>query len=587
MSRSLSLSATLILCLTLFPALSTAAPPSLPDVISSEADLVLLIEDLPALRRSLPDLPLVRAWDDPAINRLLVQLIGEDELPDISQWLSPAGDEAATDPHSMLLAQLSGQFAVAMDLKAMDEADDGEEGSGHHLPDGVVFLAQVEGNAEMVRNILGDLAGDDQAGGMTLPEGAWMVENDVLILSGSAQATLAMARGLTGADGIDSLSSTAGFQAMRAAGANPDIEILLDVTAVVDGLKADIAADEADMADNQLGILPEDLYRGLGLEVFQSAWLSIRPAIDVTSVTSGLSFRENRGLIRLAAFKPLDSDQRLPLPANAVDASNYAFDVATAWQALQDILNDVSPILGAAADAQLAQLSAQAGIDLAGHLSGAFTGHFATASFLPPDTSANVLMSPEVLQDLMSEIVVATLNEEHGLDEVMSAIAPFLGAAGLAPATLDLSGRTLNTYQTVDEEGQPLPAGEGESIMGWIIQGQHLVAGKGHPEAFSAVLKTLASGSGGLWKERRVQSALEQHSEGAAALQFQDSGQIFSEMLTMLAGAAEMNEAESAEALRDPELAAAFTRLMDITTSAIYRNSNTLVMENRIIHGTP
>ena len=87
MSRHAPRTAFLVLFALFLPLLAVSAPPTLEDVIPADAGIVILVDDLPGLREELPDLPLMRAWEDPAIQAAILHFSGLEELPDLPEWL--------------------------------------------------------------------------------------------------------------------------------------------------------------------------------------------------------------------------------------------------------------------------------------------------------------------------------------------------------------------------------------------------------------------------------------------------------------------------------------------------------------------
>ncbi len=70
----MTLNRTAAACLTLatfLPAAVVAATPRFEDVLEETMELVLIIEDVPTSSASWSELPIVRAWNDPEIQRII------------------------------------------------------------------------------------------------------------------------------------------------------------------------------------------------------------------------------------------------------------------------------------------------------------------------------------------------------------------------------------------------------------------------------------------------------------------------------------------------------------------------------------
>ncbi|MCZ6650165.1 MAG: hypothetical protein O7D35_05795, partial [Acidobacteria bacterium] len=372
MSRRAPRTAFLALFTLFMPLLALSAPPALEDVIPADASIVVLVDDLPGLREELPSSPLMRAWEDPAIRAAILQFSGLEELPDLPVWLlgEEESDAGSDDPHVQLLNSLTGQVAIMFDLEVMDSMQSEDD----HLPSGFSLLAQIEGHEKAVADLLssggGDEAAAESATTVSLPAGTWKIARGVLAISGAPDGAEALVAALEGASETAPLSTGAGFQTMRRHAANSDLEVLVNLAPVMDLAQKALDSEEGALPDNPLGIAPQDLLRGLGLDVFRSMWFSLRLSPEVTESTGGITFAEERGLIRLAAFQPLPAGRHLPLPAEAIDASTFMFDFSAAWKAALEITTDISPVIGAAMEAQIVQMSAQLGIDLGKEIPG-------------------------------------------------------------------------------------------------------------------------------------------------------------------------------------------------------------------------
>jgi len=590
----------------LLPGLAAAAAPALEDMIPADADMVLLVDDVPGLLRDWPNLPLARAWSDPAVQDLLQGFAGDGEVPELPVWLqNPGDDEAAeTDPHARLVRSLTGQIAIIIDMESFSETGgDGED--SHRMPTGVVILAQVDGNEDTITALLtvpeavegaeGE-AGADDAGEdvlpFALPEGTWTVANGVLVVSASPEETAAQVALLAGETEVLPLSSGDGFQAMRRHSAAGGIEMLVNLEVLVAKLTAELASGEAAFADNPMGVTPQAMLDGLGLDVFRAGWLSLRPAPEATDMTYGLTFSEERGVVRMLAFEPLPGDRRLPLPDSAVDATAFAYDLPGAWQAMTEILTQVSPAMGAAMEAQIAQMSAQMGIDLVKEIPGAFAGEFATATFMDEAAAGQGITLAEY-EDHLSQVWVATLREGHRMGEALQALTPMMGAAGITQTTRTVEGKVLNVISVPDvyvEDGVVVEDEEGDGpVFAWSVGEKYLVAVKGSIDDLIMVMNGLEKGGRGIWGDADVKALMQTLPAGAAAVQYQDSSRMLSGMMSSLlmgAGAGAAGD-DNLTADQNQQLSDLIGRLITESIAAMYRSTGELVGQGRVLHGQP
>jgi len=606
-SRHAPRTAFLALFTIFLPFLAIPAPPALEDVIPADTVMVILVDNLPGLRAELNDLPLMRAWEDPAIQAAILHFSGLEELPDLPEWLlaDEESDTGSDDPHVQLLKSLTGQVAIMLDLDALMAASSGDSpAEDHQLPTGISLLAQIEGHEQEVAALLSTAGGEDvedDAAAMILPEGTWKIARGVLAISGTPEGADALAAALDGVTKAAPLSGGAGFQTMRRHAANSDIELLVNLEPLMGMAQEALnSGTEYAFSDNPLGVTAQDVLRGLGLDVFRSLWFSLRLSPEATETTAGITFSEERGLIRLAAFQALPAGRRLPLPKGAVDATTYGFDFSASWKAMKEITTDISPVMGAAMEAQIAQMSAQLGIDLGKEIPGAFAGQFASASFLHPLPPGVKILTPEDFTQMLSQVWVAELNPENRLEEAIAALTPILAAMGMTISTRTVDGHVLqiltpaavdDTASAVEEAASTTSSRDDQATVtaAWIIRDGYLVGGNGHLEDLVAVLTGLDDDGPGIWGVKKVRKSLGSLPEDAFAIQYQDTGLLMKSMVGQLLKALPADEDGGSGMGPDEaeQLAEAMARLLPVSVSAAYRSPGELVFKVRLLHGTP
>jgi hypothetical protein len=591
--------------LLLLPGLTAAGAPALEDLLPADADMVLLVDDVPGLLQDWPNLPLARAWNDPAVQDMLQKYAGEGELPELPVWLQNPGEapEAETDPHARLVRALTGQLAIVVDMDRFSTSEDHD--SGHQLPQGIVILAQVDGNEDTIVELLTppEEAVDVESNDTTpqlfqLPEGSWQIQNGILVVTSTRDETAAQLALLSGATEALTLSASDGFQAMRRHSTAGGFEMLFNLEVLAARLMAEMASGEEPMADNPLGVTPQALFDGLALDVFRAGWLTVHPAPDATEMTYGMTYSEERGLVRLLAFQPLPGDRRLPLPDDAADATAFAYDLPAAWEAATEIATQISPALGVAMEAQIAQMSAQVGIDLVKEIPGAFAGEFATATFMDETAMAVPVSSPEDYPEMMSQVWVATLRQGHRMGEALDALMPMLAATGVTPTTRTVGGKVLNVIaisgmDSFDEDPVQEESSEDDApVFAWSVGDEYLVAVQGDTADLIRVMNGLEQDGPGIWGTSKVKSVVNSLPEGAAVIQYQDSSRLLGGLIsTMLMGAgmgaAGDDEAGAVSAEQQQQLADAVGRLITQSAAAMYKSSGELVGRGRVLHGTP
>jgi hypothetical protein len=332
---------------------------------------------------------------------------------------------------------------------------------------------------------------------------------------------------------------------------------------------------------NELGLTPEMIFRGLGLDALEASAVSINLGMESTRMDWGLLASENRGIMKAASF--LMPDERLPsfLPATAVQASATYFDFQAFWAAVKEILQGINPMLAMMAEAQIQQLSAQLGVDLEKTLVGNLGSPAASAAFMgtPADTDR-----PATVED-MAEISVVAVNNAEEMNAALEAFLGVFNPEGGLFETQELAGTTVHTLK------EPIPTGidEATTTLSYAFKNDQLLFCQGNIEALEKMLVNLDKPGPDIWSRPDVRAAVAQLPAGASMVQFQDSAKVLATALEMLMPYLAAHGQEQGEApLVDPEARPdeeLLRRYFGAAVTGLYKTGADLSMTWRLRHG--
>ncbi len=586
---------------------AAASSRRLEQVLPADTTMMLLVEDLPGLRAAWPGLPWVRAWNEPDIQAFFAPL--RDAAGD-GDWLGLL--EGTGGRAEELMALVTGQVAVVLpDARTLLDA--AGEGSGHPT---VAVLAHVGDRGAELTALLsrpdssagGDggegAAPEDEAAAPALVEATfrdvtlhlrressaegpverqgWAVVGDVAVMAEPRSLLESMVGALL--DGNGGLDRQPAFGRVAARVGRPSGLLYLNMEPLVTVLMEKARESQAAGEPNPLGISPEAVLRALGLDALDAAYVSMELGADVTRADAGLLAHEDRGIIKLLAFQPPASSLPGFLPADAVRAGASYFSLPRMWAALKEMIAQVNPMLLGMLDSQLAQLSAQLGVDLEKSIVEGLGDATYSAAFLPRRADGQ----PASLLE-MQEISIVELRDRAGLEKSVDALLR-LFSEGDAPSytVSEASGVEVRTLSW----GIPAGLDGEEKHLAYAFTDKHLYLAQGGEEPIRRILAAQAAAGPGVWSRPQVKAALGQVPAGASLLQYEDSGLLLAGFLSTLAtlqgqqGALGGGEERfvDPEALPDPEVVRRYFRS---AVSALHKSADGVFMTWRLFHTSP
>jgi hypothetical protein len=540
------------------PSLAAAAEPALDRLVPGDAALVVALEDLPGLRQRFATSPFGRAWADEDVRRFLAPLYSN---PGYLELVEQVKTETGHSPEELL------GFATG-DLLFTVPASSLVVGGGS--PDGAAFLAlEVGENEAKLREIVARQearrkeepgyaettegyngvtlhlakpdAEDADAKGLVwaLHEGRWFLASRRELVTGALDALAA--GGLA-----EPLASAPGYRALldRAEG-RPDYLLHLDFQAVYPAFVAGFESATAAMAQNPYGIEPSAILRAFGLDALVAASASGRIAADgSTSGEFALSATEDRGIIRLLAYR--DGPVARPdwVPASWINVSSQNFAFVDLYSELEGMLARISPLLAGMLTGQIQAFDRQLNIDLQRDFVGNLGPRVVSGIALPATDSG----TPSY--DEAEQFFAISLADAAAFERTLEAIkARFLPPDGGPLEKREYLGRTLHVFT-------PPPGGPAETQgFAYAVSDGWLLYCVGSAAPLEAVLQGMhrPEPSASFWARPEVRAALDTAPASAFSLQFAELPRLFASLCSLAVKAQAADE--EGDSLVDPAAA--------------------------------
>ena len=515
-----------LLCRGVFVALLAArglAAPPLTDLIDERTALVVLAEDLPGMLENWDRSPWARTWNDEQVARFLAPLR---EKMKVAEWDEKTRAETGHTVRELLsLAGRQCLFAVR-DFDTLMAHPDGAKpdvplifaldlGSGHELADIFRQQAGKDATRESTEEFQGETLhfkaeNDDTAVG-------WAIVGDVLLAANRRDLLQQTVANLKRGRAASPFSESARFQELRRATPHAHFTLLFNLEALYPALLHSFKSKEKteEAPANPLGVTPEGVLKALGIDALQTLGFSLRMGTEATELNGSLTYRENRGLVRVLAYgsaagsRPDFVSARWPM----VSAGRFSF--AEAYAGVEEILKAASPGMDSFVQGWIQSLNQQLGLDLKRDLIGSLGDVVVSAQAVDESVPAGEIPTPEQLNQFVAFSLVNRPAFENAVEALKGLGGPGLGQSF---GKREYLGETIQTFQP--PEG---PAGAPKrKTVAYAVTQRWFLLGVGSAGPVESALQGLQGGRESFWDRAEVKQALAPLPANAATVSYQD-----------------------------------------------------------------
>jgi len=331
-----------------------------------------------------------------------------------------------------------------------------------------------------------------------------------------------------------------------------------------------------------MGIDPSVVLDALGLDVLGEGYLAVTTGDKETLMETGLTYTEERGLVKLIAYEPGPVTQADWIPAKWPSVSTMRFSIPKSYAALSGMLDSISPMLAAMAHGQIRAFNKQSGVDLERDLIGSL-GNEVLSAHVPP---AEVEAGKVAAWADMGQLFALTLANPTTFTNAVEALKRLAGpGAEQLFIKRDYLGQTIYTFNS---PGGPQDGGG----FSYAIANGTLLLGIGPAGGIESALQGMAAKEGLFWKRDDVKAVMMDIPAEAVGIQVQDMKYMAESLIEM---AVQLQSAETASdekaekfievtARPDP---AVIARYWGMAGGYTIKTTDGLFTKTRILHPQP
>lgn len=533
---------TLLACL---PALAGARVP-LTQIVGDQTALVLHVGDAPTLVANWEHSPWARTWNDEQVAKYFAPLRARLH---VEEWDERCKAETGYTVRE-LLALARGEALIAFpDFEFARQKPAGEPSVlvalelGDNTAAVEKLLEDAGKKAENATSSTEDFAGvtvhvrttekeDDDGEPETF---VWAMVDGTWLLSPQKAVVLAAIDAVKSGGLDNALAKSERFLRAQERTSGSQALAFVNLQAIYPVLQqavADSAKSESSQPRNPLAPNPTALLSALGLDVLDDVYVGFRIDKPATIMSGGLTFRENRGLVKLLAYREGPAPQPAFVPADWPSVSTGRFSFKDAYAALEEILEAFDPRISGLVQGQIKAFNQQLGIDLKRDLVGSIGEEMISAYHFPKNPSGSGVPSFESVEQL----VALSLDNADSFSRAIEALKQ-LGGPGVEKMLVkrEYLGTTLFEFTPPQVEGRPQGKG-----FAYAITPRYLFVSIGSAAPVERALQGLAGDQPTFWAQPAVRAALASVPPAAATIQYQDLRAIVAPLVETVANAAAM-----------------------------------------------
>jgi hypothetical protein len=518
------------------------ASPPLTDLVDDQTAFAFVVPDAAALVKGWDASPFAKTWGDEQVVKFLAPLRQQMK---IDQWDEQA--KAATGKSVReLLALAKGGAIVALPASAIADAISGPASA---MPP-VLLAVELGDNAATVEKLALDAARKNErlrvettnyagvlvqtssapvakAGGSAAVPTVTAMCQGVWLLSPSYERVCAAIDAIKKGGLSNALGRSEGYlRAQKRAG--PAHAVFYgSFPALYSPLLATLKKQLPPAGtENGPPFTAEGLLTGLGLDALRELVFTLQFDAKETRITGGLTYAEERGLVKLLAYGPGPAVRPTWASPKWFSVAADKFDLRAAYASLEEMVANISPELFATVQDQIKAAGTEAGIDFKRDLVGSLGSDLLVAQSLPPgaDPAKPKLEQADTLIALSLENPAAFIRAIEAVKRMALA-----EAAEQFFTKREYLGQTLFTFSP---PGAP-PDYKGFS---YAVAGRTLLLGVDSPAMIETALQNMAEKRDSFWTRTDVRAVLADVPEGAVDVHAQDFGLAVNAIFGALAG---------------------------------------------------
>jgi len=506
-----------------FAARVHAATPLI-NLVDENAPVVVSVHDVPALLKNWDKSPWARTWNDEQMKKFLAPLRARMKIDEWDERCKAesgytVGELIAMAKGEALLTLTNANFPMGADepnpaeiplFAALEVGDNGAKIAK-------IIAANDEKEHTTVRTedfsgvtihvyVKAEEKGDHEEFTWAMADGVWLLSPSKATLQKGIDA---LKKGKT----ASALSDSERFLQIRKQCGDANFTFLVNVQALYPAIKKAVEARAAATGAQPLGLPPGAILAALGLDAIKDFYVGIGIGEESTDLNGGLTYSEQRGILKLLAYHDGPVAQPAFVSAKWITVTSARFSLFEAYTALRELLDSVSPALGGMVQGQIKGLNKQLGVDLERDLLGSLGDEIVAANAMRPGASAD---TPAPFTEF-DQLYAFSLQNAATFTNAVEALKRM---AGPQPDKLfekrEYLNQTIYTYAAAK-------TGPGQKGFSYAITPKYLFIAAGTPAVLETALQGLDGKQPTLWQQPEVKEALADVPAKACTLQYQNT----------------------------------------------------------------
>lgn len=518
--------------------LPLSAETPLANLASERAPFILMAHDVPSLLAQWDQSPWAKTWNDEQVKRFFAPLRATWK---VDEWATTSRDKTGYTLNELLAFATGDAIMVVTDvdftpgkeptvLVGIDLGDNGAK------VEEVIAKVNKDGNeTEEVSDFSGVpvhlIQPSDKSQRKEGRSPVWAITDGKLLVSLSKDAVLSAIDGIKSGGVSNPWGKSERFAQLQQRTGETHLNLVVNVEALYPAIKNLMEAQKkanSEQSSGPFGVDPQSLLPALGIDAWRDFYASVRLRDDATDMHGGLTYSEERGIVKLLAYH--DGPPQTPafVASNWISVSTSKYSLKEAFAAVEEILENFSPAISGMVQGQIRSVNKQLSIDLKRDLIGSVGDTLIAANTISPNAPAGAQPGLEDFEQLFA----ISLDNQDVFTKAIDAVKRALGPQA---DTLFTSSEYLG--QKIFTFNNPTPGAKGISYA--IAKGYFLL-GVGSPAPIRAALQGMAGDQPTLWSKPEVKAAFAQLPSTAMAFQYQDVRAMIGSLFKTLSSAAGM-----------------------------------------------
>ncbi|HKB90545.1 MAG TPA: hypothetical protein VKC60_08515 [Opitutaceae bacterium] len=515
----------------------TAARAAVPflSLVDDDTAFVVSANDVPALIKKWDASPAAHAWNDPEIEKFFAPLRAKMK---IDEWDDKTKAETGYTVRE-LLGLVTGQILVSVgDIPAFLKLNEGAEPSFALLGDIGGNQAAIEKLMAKEREASKEEESTEEFQGETLhlrkhveddkskERPSWAIVKGIFVSALPVDRLRRAVAAIKHGSAESPLSASSNFQTAKQHMGEADYLVYCNIEAIyptIEKAANDKFASKKSGPQNPMAPDPQAIIKALGLDVLRTFYFSGRLDADGGDSSLGLTFSENRGIVKLLAF----GDGPVPQPAFVsnkwVTVSSTNFSFKDAFAALEEILANASPALSSMVQSQIQQFGKNLGIDIKRDLIGSTGPGLISGYSLKDGQSAD---APPAF-DQLGQFLAMSLTNAQAFENAFEALKRMTGPnADQLFKKRNYLGFNLYTFEAPTPPqaagAPPVPKPAAGAGFSYAVTPEYFFMSTGSVTPLETALQGLRSAQPTLWENSDVKRALANVPGNACSISYQD-----------------------------------------------------------------